>query len=222
MHHTEVRNGDGHQSPNIQISRYPDIQISGYPDVQISSMHKPEIRRPLQNIERVGCQPAKPAKPAKQGQAGLQASWHRFLSLRGFQAWSKGSSSLEDTACLLRPSQGATGRQAFYMCLAKPANIQLELDGGAHVLTLPPSQPARMPGFPPSLLGSKPRLQSQRPRCLDASNSRIQEVGGRGGQNHEEVRIKPRSRIVKRFAVRSDLQMLVNFVNCRNSQPQLK
>ena len=36
MHHTEVRSGDGHQNPNIQISRYPDIQISRYPDIQMS------------------------------------------------------------------------------------------------------------------------------------------------------------------------------------------
>ena len=38
MHHTEVRSGDGHQNPNIQISRYPDIQMSRCPDIQISGI----------------------------------------------------------------------------------------------------------------------------------------------------------------------------------------
>ena len=38
MHHTEVRSGDGHQSPNIKISIYPDIQMSRCPDIQISGI----------------------------------------------------------------------------------------------------------------------------------------------------------------------------------------
>ncbi len=41
MHHTEVRSGDGHQNPNIQISRYPDVQMSGYPDIRYQI---PDIR----------------------------------------------------------------------------------------------------------------------------------------------------------------------------------
>ena len=41
MHHTEVRIGDGHQNPNIQISRYPDVQMSGYPDIRYQI---PDIR----------------------------------------------------------------------------------------------------------------------------------------------------------------------------------
>ena len=42
MHHTEVRSGDGHQNPNIQISRHADIQISRYPDIQMSRC--PDVR----------------------------------------------------------------------------------------------------------------------------------------------------------------------------------
>ena len=54
-----------------------------------------------------------PAKTSQAGQAGLQASWHRFLRLPGFQAWSKGS--IGDPAPILRR---ATGRQA--LCPWKP------------------------------------------------------------------------------------------------------
>ncbi len=45
MHHTEVRSGDGHQNPNIQISRYPDIQMSRYPDIQISRCPDVQVSR---------------------------------------------------------------------------------------------------------------------------------------------------------------------------------
>ena len=41
MHHTEVRSGDGHQNPNIQISRHPDVRISRYPDIRYQI---PDIR----------------------------------------------------------------------------------------------------------------------------------------------------------------------------------
>ena len=44
MHHTEVRSGDGHQNPNIQISRYPDIQMSRCPDVRISRYQVSDTR----------------------------------------------------------------------------------------------------------------------------------------------------------------------------------
>ena len=50
MHHTEVRSGDGHQNPNIQISRYPDIQISRCPDVRISRCQVSDTRYQVSGI----------------------------------------------------------------------------------------------------------------------------------------------------------------------------
>ena len=49
MHHTEVRSGDGHQNPNIQISRYPDVQMSGYPDIRYQI---PDIRYQVSGIRK--------------------------------------------------------------------------------------------------------------------------------------------------------------------------
>ena len=50
MHHTKVRSGDGHQNPNIQISRYPDVQMSGYLDIRY---HIPDMRYQVSGIRKI-------------------------------------------------------------------------------------------------------------------------------------------------------------------------
>ena len=45
MLHTDIRSGDVHQNPDIQVSRYLDIQISRYPDIHISRYPDIQISR---------------------------------------------------------------------------------------------------------------------------------------------------------------------------------